>query len=286
MPPWGDTMPHRLLLGFALATMLVRDGSALDIAFCHLTVPDGETGILQADIACGGEEAAVKLGRDAKLQMNGHRITSGQGGSLYTGIDCEGATCTVAGPGEIDGFDDVEYGGGIGGEARRVYLSDLDLHHNRGGVLLFGRSSKVVATNVTVHDNAGEGIHAKTIFGDNLTATGNGGVGLDARWIDRLGRVQGTAITASGNGMEGIFAGRVTVDGLVVQGNGRFGLNATRVRLANATLDGNSTAIVGEPSAVDLVSTARPSLLLTACGHSARVYRGLFVGDWDVCTND
>ena len=135
-------MTSRLIAIAALACALsAPSAGALDIVACGQIVPDGDSGVLQADLDCSAApgEAAITLGKASTLDMNGHAIVA-----RHIGVDCGydvgSPTCTVRGHGTApSGVGDLSRGNyGITGAARRIIVSDVapsarSAHRRDGG---------------------------------------------------------------------------------------------------------------------------------------------------------
>jgi len=255
-----------VVLGLACAARV----HATDITACGQAIADLDTGVLQGDLACPGDVPAVSVGRNATLDMNGHAITGPIAGNV---VACLGGRCTVKGPGDISGSTG-DLSAGIGGSAIRAVLTDLDIHGNVLGVSL--NDARIVATNVTAHDNASSGISGHAVIVTNVTVTGNGLLGIGAG-----GRIRGKGVVANDNATDGVFGGRVVLDDLVAQGNHNFGVSGAAVRLSNSTVTGNN----GISEGYDLAALSRPHLLDSTCGKSQKL-SAVAGENWGVCTDD
>ncbi len=262
----------------AVLVMLCPEARALDITSCGQVVPDGETGILQADLVCppappGPPYFAVQLNRGATLEMNGHSITGQQ-----LGVFCFG-DCTVRGPGEITGASSNAIGAPIG---IRVDVSDLDIHDNHGIMDVAG--SKLTLANITASHNA-YGIRAASLKATNVTINDNAG---DALLVQK--RLIATDVTVTNTGEGGISTlGSIRATRLVVSGAAGVGLfSRGRAKLMDSSVTGSGFL------ALDLVTGRKPRLLGTStCGHSAGLVKDpanpgmLLIGPtWGVCASD
>src|SRR5690349_652599 len=110
---WKSELPR--LSWIVALSLIVSSAWAMDITSCGTTVPAGDVGVLQADLACTGQRvpAAVTLLNKATLQMNSHAIANGD-------VLCSKSHCTVVGPGEI--------GGGCVLVERALKISDVSIH--------------------------------------------------------------------------------------------------------------------------------------------------------------
>ena len=95
---------RRVAAAGVTALLIARSAAALDVTACGALVPDGETGVLQADIDCSLDPAdgAVALGNRSTLDMNGHAIV-GRRIAVFCGSDPHSRGCTVRGPGDVSG---------------------------------------------------------------------------------------------------------------------------------------------------------------------------------------
>jgi len=275
----------RLVAIGALAAMLSASAAgAFDIVACGQPVPDGDTGVLQVDLDCSADpaDAAVTLGRDSTLDMNGHAIVARRIG-VDCGYDVGSPRCTVLGHGSApSGVGDLSGGDyGITGSPRRVFVSDVVVHD----VAIHGISvnQKLDVTNVTAQRAGSTGVVAiKRLTANGLVASDNEYFGVDAA------RIRGTNVTTNGNGYSGVSCRHCVFTGLVANNNGATdvpvgaggGVQATRVTLLNSTVTGN--VIDGVP--VDIDTFGRPHLVGTTCNHSRQ--RKDPSRSWSVCQLD
>ena len=83
-------------IGIVVAVALAASrAAAVDVSSCGQAVPDGETGVLQADLDCSADPA-VTLGNRSTLDMNGHAIVARHIG-VSCGSDSAFARCDGAG---------------------------------------------------------------------------------------------------------------------------------------------------------------------------------------------
>jgi hypothetical protein len=257
---------------------------AFDITACGQIVADGDTGVLQANLDCSAApgDAAITLGRDSTLDMNGHAIVARR-----IGVDCGynfgSPRCTVRGHGVApSGVGDLSGGDyGITGAPRRVIVSDVVVHD----VAIHGISvnQKLEVTNVTAQRAGSSGVVAiKRLTATGLVASDNGDFGIDSA------RIRGTNIIANGNGYSGVSCRHCLVTGLVANDNGfnnvpvgaGGGVQATRATLFNSTVTGN--VVDGVP--VDIDTFGHPHLVSTTCDHSRE--RKDTTRSWGVCQLD
>jgi len=81
-----------------IAVMIVLPFRAIafGVTTCGQTVPPGEVGVLQTDLA--GCDDGVFLANRAVLEMAGHAISAS-----HLGVQCIDERCAVHGPGDISG---------------------------------------------------------------------------------------------------------------------------------------------------------------------------------------
>ncbi len=281
-------MARLLALVAAVALATPTPATAFDVTACHQSVPAHETGILQVDLVCGSQGGPnVNLGRNSRLELNGHTISGG-----YMGVSTAVArTGEIVGPGEIFG---VLGGGASGvfgcaiGPAGKVVIRDVTLRNNiRGIVSVYDYAMKL--ENVTIVDNAEEGIASRAgnlgggigpgkgqITGRNVTIAGNGDNGIEA-----YGKLSLRDGTVSGNGGDGIVsAGRTfTLQNVDVLGNTGAGVRSTsakRGKLKDSTATGNG------PEG-DIAAPVAPRMVASTCEHSVDTDSG---GTLGICTGD
>ena len=272
-----------ILIAVVAIALSASSAGALDVTICGEPVPDGETGVLQADLDCSGDpaEAAVTLGNGSTLDMNGHAIVARRVG-VSCGSNFGFASCTVRGHGVApSGVGDVSGGdSGIVGASRRVIVSDVNVHDVAVGGI--GANQNLILTNVNVLRTGWSGIVSKKLTATNVVSNDNAQFGIDAE------RVRGTNITTTGNGYSGVTGRHCLVTGLVANNNGVSnihvgaggGVQATRVTLLNSTLTGN----VVDGVLVDIDTYHHPHLASTTCDHSRQ--RKDPGRSWGVCQLD
>lgn len=256
----------RLVCCALLVGAAPRSAGAYDLATCG-PVPDGQIGVLTADVLCTPEEA-IQLGRGSTLQMNGHSV-SAETPTAGVGVLCERGKCAVEGPGEIFGFRDI---GIVALSSSRLDVRNVVLHDNKLGVL----GDRVRLTDVELSNGGGCGVIANRLDAVRVTGSGNAEDGMTANAC-RL-----TDVVTSGNARSGVTCRRVKAVRFTATGNGRFGVYATRpgaVKLTDSTLTGNAIA--------DLATEHVPRLKGSTCDASRRLdQNGGDVGTWGVCTAD
>jgi hypothetical protein len=289
---------------------------AVDITACGTTIGPRETGVLQTDLDCSTSGFAVRLLRNATLDLNGHALHGGDsttatvvgvGRDDTTDVTAAGrGVFTIVGPGEISGTTHPPLLTGTracvllnGGRASITSPSGIvDIHHCNYGVLgsHVERPDQGRATlyNVAVHDAVESGVSVRSLVASHVDAYANHGIGMGAS-----GRMSITDVTASDNGI-GFFAGKamrganvtvtdnhlngvdscgfgtVVLTNLVATGNAFAGACADRLRLIDSTVTGNNST--------DVYSIRFPILINTTCGSSAGV--NSTSTPWGVCAND
>lgn len=274
----GTTMSRWVL---AVLVLGATGAWALDITTCSVTVPSGETGVLQVDLDCQpGDLHAVALEDRAALDLNGHTVTNPRHFASGAAVRCFGR-CTVVGPGLISGGPFREFDG-IRADASllpahpvRLELRDLTIDATRIGIEGNVAGAAVRATNVTVTNCDPYGFYVPRVRAEDVTATGSD-IGVYARSLRALN------LNASDNVSYGVYALRTVVaQGLIATNNVEEGVRSDgRLRLVDSTVTGNDAAGEG----IDIESARRPRLENTTCGRSEMT--GPPFGDWDVCTND
>ena len=254
-----------------LVLSAVQVAPALDVTTCDTTIPARETGILQTDLSCAGT-FVVTLENRAVLELNGHSIVTDEV-STNAAIRCTGRRCTVRGPGDVSGSD---IGIHLLTGRQVLTVTDVTIHDCESGVVASGvQPSKVLASGLSVTDCAQHGVDAARLRGENVTASGNGGVGL------AVGHLKAAIVDASNNGTSGVFGSVARVTSLVATGNGGAGVRVVRGALRDSTLTGNDALGAGH----DLLTARRPRVVNTVCGKSG-VLGGRATATWGVCAND
>ena len=288
---------HRLAFALAALLVLAVRAGAMDITTCGQTVPQGEIGVLQADLDCSSFGAnSVTLGLKATLDMNGHSIASSSvGGAIlcfFGGLICQpkgGTTvchghkgsCTVTssvGRGRV--VAPPGGGPGIGGE-RDIVLQNLDVVGTSIG------GTKLTATDVSVTNVPGASVGIFVERKATLTRVESSGgyLGIYGLAAD----VKGTDVVVQNNRGGGISAARVRITHLTAVGNGTepsaafgAGVAAGKVFLFDSTLTGNSYQ--GRP--VDILAAHRPRIFNTTCDHSEVLDFSQTPSTWGVCASD
>lgn len=212
----------------------------------------------------------VTLERGARLEMGGFSIVDPSSDEPNIGVGCSAGSCTITGPGEIDGFQQNVFATG------RATVSDVTVRNGRYGISgRYARLANVVATNNSAYGiatlslrldgpvdssgNPGTGVGTSRLSGRGLTVNGNGGDGL-----------------SKGSGVSGSFLARE----LVAQNNGGAGvISIGGARFIDSNITGNNGGGVG----ADIALGRQPRLMSSTCGKSTMTN---FTGTWGVCTND
>jgi len=270
-------------------SFLATPARGVDVVTCSQSIPSRETGVLQSDLDCTAAEIGVYLEGGASVSLNGHTITGAHRdvpGSV--GIACP-ASCTVAGPGQVMGFDAGVFA------ANALQVRDLDVHDCGDGV----RASHLLAVNVTANNNSEAGFGAEFMRGFGVTANGNGEYGfygphliatdMTANGNGEAGlavfeSMRATNVTVSGSGTYGVATGRLVGTGLVITGNADVGIYATSLKLRDSDVSGNNGYALG----IDLQVDRAPRLRRTRCGKSLQSpsAEAPFPTSWGICTDD
>jgi len=247
---------------FVVALCLVgaRAALALDAA-CGLTVPAGETAVLQADLTCATDPVAITLDRASTLDLNGFTLRATAAGAA--GVVCVDRACSVvssaAAPGVISGESTAEdgifirediapltsmvvdnvsvrdfkeigiYATGLG----TTTLSNVSVSGCGFEGINGGQRGRLVVNSVVVNDNADGIVGPHSVKGIGLTLNANSGT---AMW--NVKRVNLTGLTASGNGIAGLEVGALGLRDSALSGNGQFDVGSVRKpRLRNSTCE-------------------------------------------------
>lgn len=282
--------------GIALACLVALSGGAahaFDVTSCGLTVPPGQVGLLLADLDCSGVTSgpALQLGERAALRLQGFAIVGAPTQPVVR--VAERGTVSLEGPGEIRG-------GSVGITALRARVLA------RAGIVVTGnagagidlRDGHLLATDVSISGNDGDGVRANTIDAIDVVADDNGGRGLACTKKMKLmrvsasgngsvgiagGRITGSEVTLDDNGLQGayIVEGKLKAHLLEAIGNGAAGIIGGSVKLRDSTVVDNSLDV----DTADIVSDKRPKVADVTCGTSA-VRSSQFGASWGVCADD
>lgn len=229
------------------------------VTACGDAVPPKTLGVLSADLDCTG-------------------FTGGIGGTAVS--VGRNATLDLGGFTIIGGFFGVGCfetcpGGGEGA------CSDAGSH--------------CTVLNGTITGATASGITGERVIVRNVTATGNGDIGVQgyrrARAIDS---------TLTNNGADGIRAWSVKVERSTITGNARNGAGGGKysngkysqgVTIKESLVTGNATSpdcgTTAQPYCADVFSGTKPKVRNSTCGTSGSPHSVQGCGrDWCVCTND
>jgi hypothetical protein len=247
---------------------------ALDIIAPDVTVPSGETGVVQADLTCTPPRVGIRLESSATLQLNGH-VLEGCSVSVSDGDHRKALRAKVFGPGEIRNA-----GSGIHITAGVLTVRDVTVTGATGSGILGGVQpsegpSTLKLARVRVTGSGVEGIYATKVRARDVTSSGNAQHGIVG-----FGGVSAKRAVVANNGQVGLFsaAGHTTVTDGEVTGNAFGGVMGFAVVVARSTVTGNDANGVA-----DIVSAKPPRVRNTVCGTSLKADAS---GPWGVCTND
>lgn len=233
-------------LGVVLATAMASPGQTVPITACGQTVPAGQTGVVEIDLACapGAGTFVVAVELRGTLDLAGHTLAG-----AATGVRCTNR-CTVTSTGGIGTIRDAESAGiAVVGERGRLELSNVSLEDNLMGVVSDFLTGKVSGSQV------------------NLIGSG---IGIQARKI-RL-----TGLTATGN-YRAVQARKTMLEDSVVATTGDTAISGRTAVLTNSS-------VTGSGSGIDLLTERRPRLVDSTCDVSRNLSNP--TQTWGVCTND
>jgi hypothetical protein len=249
-----------------------------------ITVPKGQTAILQNDLDCtglpgtcqsspgvvchvaadcpGGDFCntvpAIQTDDRATVNLNGHTML----GSMATASSRAIAAMTetkvrVLGPGRLTGFE-TAVAGGYGGSRAFTYVQDVTIDGDRVAIL---GSTGLSLKNVVVQ-NTFDGISGNRIRLKNVQVLGSETIAISGS------KVTGFNVVVHDTGGAGIWAQQ-------------------RLTLSNSDITGNglgSSAATYAPG-VDIVSLVLPRLRRTMCGLSSTDI-SVISAPWGVCAHD
>jgi len=257
---------QRILIVLIAVVVRAVPGAALDIVSCGVTVPRGEVGVLQADLACPASPFVVRLLRGATLDLNGHSL---QGGNSTTaavvGVGADDGQdpigigpgrFTIVGPGSIAGVTNPPF---YNGTQACVLISNgrvdigsdtgiVDIHHCingiRGSIGDDGPNghARAFVAQTSVHDTVDAAISVGKLHAANTSVSQNLGMGVSA---DK--KLIATDVTANDNGAIGLYARVIKGTNVTTQNNGNNGIDAC--------VYGTSTPQFGRAVIANLVST-------------------------------
>ncbi len=261
----------RNILWGALAALAISGvASAMDITAPGVTVPSGQTGVLQADLICPPNTSGISLEDRSRLDLNGHVVEC-----FITTHTTERRDVKIKGPGTIRNA-------GIGLGPGKVLISNLTIQDAptwsiRGAWSAFEEPTTVIAKRVTCTGPAMSHISSSMIRAINVTVSGASGNGIEG------GTVSGSHIQANDNGYSGIFssAGKMRLTHVTATGNGCGGVFGFEVALRVGQVTGNA---VGDPTCADIYSGAQPMLTRVTCGISSDT--NFPSNTWGLCALD
>ncbi len=140
-------------LGIVAGLVLSAAAAPISISSCDAEVPARRTGVLTSDVQCqmyctdfptvpcnpgcpldpedSCRSETIRLGRGAKLRLDGHTIVGAYNRTAISCVDEKpGGTCTVVGPGEVQS----DKGAAIGSLAMNVRVRDLLMVGSYGAI--------------------------------------------------------------------------------------------------------------------------------------------------------
>src|SRR5262245_12649283 len=257
-----------------LVLLVARPGAALDITACGAAVPQGEVGIVLGDLDCSGEYAAVTLAQRASLDLNGHAIR----GPATKGVVCTAKRCTV-----MSSLPGAEITGTITGIFKftpgLLMVSDVSVHDLDapfpGDHGIEAPDSRVDLARVSTLRTGYRGVIAQRLRATDIESSGHVDVGILV-----IRTLKSTNLTADGNGGIGVVANRITAQNLVARDNGGAGVQAQTVRIDGGTITGNYA-----PLDLDVWAKRTPRLTGVTCGRSQRIDAPIGE-DFDVSADD
>ncbi len=312
-----------VLVGVLLLTPVASAAQRFAVAECGQVIEAKTQGELLGDLDCSTHQGPAVTVAGGTLYLNGYTVTGNLDYPAGTEsvVFCS-ASCTVTGPGTIEGSVTGFY---ASYDARRVKLKNLTItgsemmgvQVSRRAILdsvtientFIGVSAgiKLTLLNSTVKNNSDIGALAlaRGIVVKDSTVTGNGSNGIAAA---HGGRVQRSTITnnvltgvsltqrlkikdstITGNGWQGASAagGVLTVKNTTVAQNGRIGIVSTvRVRAFDSFIIDNCTnpLVQSGINCADIMSCGPPKIRNTRCGTSLQCQApGV---SWGICELD
>jgi hypothetical protein len=263
---------RQILVGASLAFLLVGTAMALDITTPGVTVPTGQTGVLQADLSCAPVTIGVYLENGAKLDLNGHTLD----GCAVGRAGVSPVRMKVYGPGTIKHAGVVLQGGKL--IISDVTIQDAPSWSIYGDRDVFNPPSFVKAKRVTITGNATfSHIRATKVSAQDVSVDGGASVGIEA------GSFSGKRVQVTNNGANGIESsgGPLRASDLTVTGNACGGIAGLKVTVRDGTITGN---LSGAPGCVDVYSGYPPKLVRVTCDKSSDT--NLPSTTWGVCALD
>ena len=230
---------------------------------------------LTANVTTAKENAISIRASDVTLDLNGFEIRSSVRFTSESGVELNGARCTVKN-GRISGWGyGVRHEPGEGREA--TTLLELTFSDNQTGVLIFTPAARI--DGCTAVNNSGNGISVgASALVRNCVARGNStgisvGVGSNV-----------THCTATGNRVDGIGADSdATIESCTTSGNRRGGIRVgprSVVRNSTANRNGDPTGLRGPGIAADIRA------LITGCTADENRHEGIVAQGDSVIVNN
>jgi hypothetical protein len=256
----------RSTIWISLALLTASSAHAVDITSPGQTVPEGEKGVLQADLICVPAGLGVALKNGAKLDLNGHTLDGCS--ILGSGLPSEPLRLSVRGPGEI-------HNAGISFSAGTLRVRDVVIQDPPSGGIqgrngINGGPSTLKLDDVTVTGSTGVGIEASRVIARHVNVSG-----FDEQGIIGWQSVSASHAVVTGN-LEGVYsAANVRLRDSQVTGNTSLGVIANlAIAVSRSTVTGNGT---------DLASQIEPRVKASSCDTSLNMQTQL---PWGVCAGD
>lgn len=263
---------RQILYGVSFAFLLAGTAMALDITTPGVTVPKGQTGVLQADLSCAPVTIGVHLENGAKLDLNGHTLD----GCAVGRAGVSPVRMRVYGPGTIKNAG-VDLGAG------KLIIADVTIQDAPSWSIfgyrdVFNPPSFVKAKRVTITGNAANShIRATKVSAQDLSVDGGAFIGIEA------GSFTGKRVQVTNNAISGIDSsgGALRASDLTVTGNGCGGVSGLKVTVKGGTITGN---LAGAPGCADVYSGYPPRLVRVTCDKSSDL--NVPSTPWGVCALD
>lgn len=263
----------RNILWGAIAVLVFGSvASAMDITAPGVTVPSGQTGVLQADLTCPPNTVGISLENRAKLDLNGHVL------------ECTVATHTterrdvkIKGPGTIRNAG-ISVGPGKV-SISDVLIEDADYASIIGkGTNVFEEPTFLILKRVTCDGAATTHVRAYSVRASYLTVTGATGNGVESSLFT------GSHVVATDNGYSGLasFGGRMRLSNVIASNNGCGGITGGIGTVVRKGMVINNA--LGDPSCADIYSGDAPKVVQVTCDKSSDL--NVPSNTWGVCALD
>jgi hypothetical protein len=252
---------HALVVAMAACFLAASVDASEPVQFtqCGDPVGPGRTAFLTGDLTCPTDAGtiAVRLGSNAKLNLNGFTLSGG-----YTGVACDWTVCDIAGCTATKNRKCTVYGGTLAGAKHTEVVGGIVELHDM--TMRDGDSFAVRAlSRIRVENSHLENFPAALSANKKITIQDSTIENVIVSAPDVI--LKSSAIT---NDVDGVFARTVRMTNSSVTGAGS---------------DPNCTEIV----CADLVTERMPRLDATSsCGTSQHYAPPDYLGPWGVCTND